>query len=260
VTLGASAVVMVVGQAVQLIVQLALPRINPAALARGRISGMVGSVLGMLGSTVVSVVLSAVLAGLLLVVLSQAVLGRRIAGRDAWKLAAPRVPGLIGLMLLIALIVVVILLIPVLLAFLSAATGSGAAIGLGFFLFLVALAATVYLGVLWALAPAAYVLEPLGVMAALQRSGRLLRGAWWRTFGTLLLSWLLVAIPVIVVMGLFGAINAGTPDAGDLIRTAVAVVVVGTFAVPFGVGVTGLLYVDQRIRKERLDLELARSV
>ena len=44
-----------------------------------------------------------------------------------------------------------------------------------------------------------------------------------------------------------------------MVRTAIAYVVVGTFATPFGVGVIGLLYVDQRIRKERLDLDLARS-
>jgi hypothetical protein len=112
----------------------------------------------------------------------------------------------------------------------------------------------------WVLAPAAYVLEPIGVMAALRRSAMLLRGAWWRTFGTLLLSWLLVAIPVIVVMGLFGAIDPGERDAGELVRTALAVVVVGTFAVPFGVGVNTLLYVDQRIRKERLDVDLARMI
>jgi hypothetical protein len=167
---------------------------------------------------------------------------------------------LIGLMLLIALVVVALLMIPVLLGFLTAAIGSGGAIGLGFVLPTVGLAATVYLGVLWALASAAYVLEPIPVMAALQRSSRLVHGAWWRTFGTLLISWLVVAIPVIVVMGLFGAISDGTPDTGEIVRTAIAVVVGGTFAVPFGVGVTGLLYVDQRIRKERLDLELARSV
>jgi hypothetical protein len=28
---------------------------------------------------------------------------------------------------------------------------------------------------------------------------------------------------------------------------------------PFGIGVTGLLYIDQRIRQERFDVELARS-
>jgi hypothetical protein len=34
-------------------------------------------------------------------------------------------------------------------------------------------------------------------------------------------------------------------------------VVVTTFATPYFAGLTGLLYVDQRIRRERYDLQLA---
>jgi hypothetical protein len=257
-TLGTSAVVMIVGQGLQLIVEYALPRIDPAALARGRVGGLVGSMLGVLGSTFVSIVLSAVLAGLLLVVLSQAVLGRRIGARDAWRVVAPRAPGLVGLTLLIALVMVVILLIPVLLALVAGATGTGEAIALGVVLIMAAVAATVYLSVLWALAPAAYVLEPIGVPAAMRRSARLLSGSWWRTFGILLLSGLLIAIPAVVVLGVFGALVERPTGIGEMVRAAIAYLVVGTFATPFGVGVTGLLYVDQRIRRERLDLELAR--
>jgi hypothetical protein len=260
VTLGVTAAVIVVAQALQLVVDLALPRIDPAALARGRISGLVGSVLGTFGSALVSIVLSAVLAGLLLVVLSQALLGRRIELRQAWQVLAPRVPGLIGLSLLIGLVVAAVVLVPALLALVAAATGSGSAIALGVLLVLVAVAAAFYLSVLWVLAPAAYVLEPIGVTAALRRSGRLLHGSWWRTFGILLLSGLLIGIPAIVVMGLFGVLTTEPLDAATMVRAAIASVVIGTFAAPFGVGVTGLLYVDQRIRKERLDLELARAV
>jgi Na+/serine symporter len=104
------------------------------------------------------------------------------------------------------------------------------------------------------------VLEPIGVTAALGRSARLVRGSWWRTFGILLLSGLLVVIPAIVVMGLFGALTVGPLDTAAMVRAVIAYAVVGTFATPFIAGVTGLLYVDQRIRKERLDLDLARSV
>jgi hypothetical protein len=219
---------------------------------------LVGSVLGLFGSAFVAVVLNSLLAGLLIVVLSQAVLGRRMNARHAWQAVAPRAPGLIGLTLLVALMILVVLLVPMLLALVAGATGSGEAIGLGAVLIVVAVAATVYLSVLWTLAPAAYVLEPIGVQAALSRSARLLRGSWWRTFGILLLSGLLVAIPAAVVMGLLGALGERPAGIGTSVRAAIAYVLVGAFATPFGVGIVGLLYVDRRIRRERLDLELAR--
>jgi hypothetical protein len=141
--------------------------------------------------------------------------------------------------------------------FFVAAMGSGSAIALAVLLVLVAVAGTVYLSVLWVLAPAAYVLEPIGVMAALGRSIRLVTGSWWRTFGILLLTALLVGIPAIVVMGLFGAFSVDPADPGVLVRTAIATVIVSTFLTPFFTGITGLLYIDQRIRQERFDLELA---
>jgi hypothetical protein len=259
VTLGVTAVVMVVAQAVQLIVDLTLPQIDPAELARGRISGLVGSVLGTLGSSVVAIVLGAVLTGLLLVVLSRAVLGQRIGVQESWQAVARRVPGLVGLTLLITLAIGATAGVLFVIAFVAAATGSGAAIVLAALLVMVAVAAALYLSVLWVFAPAAYVLEPVGVTAALGRSRQLVRGSWWRTLGILLLTGLLVIVPAIIVMGLFGALSVEPPDAAMMVRTAIASVVVTTFATPFGVAVTGLLYLDQRIRKERLDLELVRS-
>jgi hypothetical protein len=258
-TLGASAVVMVVGQALQLVADLGLPRLDRAALVAGP-SGWAAVVLGQLASALVTVTLGAVVGGLLLVVLSRAVLGQRIALRPAWQVIAPRLPGLVGLTLLIGLVVGVVFLVPALPALVAAATGSGRAIGLALLLLLGAVAGVTYLTVLWALAPPAYVLEPIGVTAALARSARLVRGAWWRTFGVLMLAAFAVAVPAVVVMGLTGGFTLDPPTPGTAIRSALALAVIGTFAMPFGTGVTGLLYVDQRIRRERLDVELTRSV
>ena len=257
-TLGVSAAVMAVSEVVALIAELALQRTRPAALGAGRFGAPAAQTLVQLGSAAVAVALGAVLTGLLLVVLSRAVLGQRVGLRPAWQALAPRLPGLVGLMLLIGLVVVAIILVTALPALVAAATGSGAAIGLALVLLLVAVAGSAYLSVLWALAPAAYVLEPIGVMAALGRSRRLVHRAWWRTFGVLLLTALAVAVLAVVVMGLFGAITLGPPTVGTIVRSALATVVVGTFAVPFGTGVVGLLYIDQRIRRERFDVELAR--
>jgi len=258
-TIGLTAAVMVVTQVLQLIVELVLPQIDPAELAEGRIGGLAASLSGAILSAVVSIVLSAALTGLLLVVLSRAVLGQRIGVTEAWQALAPRVPGLIGLTLLIGLAVGGIAMVIVMIAVVVGATGSGSAIGLGVLLVLFAVAGVAYLSVLWALAPAAYVLEPIGVTEALGRSIRLVRGSWWRTFGILLLSGLIVVIPAIVVLGLFGAFSVASPDTGSMIMAGIASILIGTFATPFITGITGLLYVDQRIRKERLDLDIARS-
>jgi hypothetical protein len=256
-TIGVSAAVAFIGQLLQLFIEFALPGIDPEELAEGRTDGLVGSVLGMAGSGVVSIVFSAALSGLLLVAFGQAVLGRRIGFGEAWKVIARRVPGLVGLMLLVSLVFVAIMLLPMA-GLLAAATGSGAAILLGAVLLPVAIVAIVYLAVLWALANAVYVLEPIGVIDALKRSAGLVHGAWWRIFGVLLLAGLLVGVAAVVVMGVFGAFVVQPEGAAEMARVAIASTLVGAFATPFGVGVTGLLYVDQRIRRERFDLELAR--
>lgn len=257
-TIGVSAAVMVVTGAIQLVAELALPQPDPADLAAGRSSTFAVATLGQFGSAVAGLVLSALLGGLLLVVLSRAVLGQRIGLRAAWQAVAPRLPGLVGLSLLIGLIVGAIILVSVLPSLLVAATGSGRAISMGGLLVLAAVFVVAYLAVLWALAPAAYVLEPVGVVAALGRSRALVRGAWWRTFGTLLVAGFVVAVPAVVVMGLFGSFSLESQGAGALVRTALALAVIGTFAAPFGTGVTGLIYVDRRIRRERFDIDLAR--
>jgi hypothetical protein len=257
-TLGVSAAVMVVTGAIQLVAELALPQPDPADLAAGRSGTFAVATLGQFGSAVAGLVLSALLGGLLLVVLSRAVLGQRIGLRAAWQAVAPRLPGLVGLSLLIGVIVGAIILVSVLPSLLVAATGSGRAISMGGLLVLAAVFVVAYLAVLWALAPAAYVLEPVGVVAALGRSRALVRGVWWRTFGILLVAGFVVAVPAVVVMGLFGSFSLESQGAGALVRTALALAVIGTFAAPFGTGVTGLIYVDRRIRRERFDVDLAR--
>ncbi|TWF76765.1 hypothetical protein FHX44_112660 [Pseudonocardia hierapolitana] len=257
-TIGVTAAVMVVTHVIQLIVELALPRIDPADLAEGRTGGLAAAAAGGFLSGIVGIVLGAALTGLLLVVLSRAVLGQRVDVREAWQAVAHRVPGLVGLTFLVALAVGAIAVVPVLIALVVGATGSGRMIALGVLLVLLAVAAAAYLSVRWVLAPAAYVLEPIGVTAALGRSSRLVHGSWWRMFGIMLLSGLIVVIPAVVVLGVFGALAPEPQDTGTLVRAAIAYIVVGTFVTPFVTGVTGLLYVDQRIRRERLDLELAR--
>ena len=115
------------------------------------------------------------------------------------------------------------------------------------------------------LAAPALVLERTGVFASLRRAGRLSRGQFWRIFGVLLLTGLVVGVVGQVVAVPLGVVGAGR--AGRLPRHGRARCCwccrptsprswSARSPTPFTSAVTALQYVDQRIRKEGLDVEL----
>jgi hypothetical protein len=221
----------------------------------------------------ITLVATLLLTGMLTVVLSRAVLGQDIDAKQAWTEAKPRLPALIGVTVLVFLIELglgIALLGPGLA--IAAAGGPGAAValtllvGIPLFCFL-----AVYLYVAFALAPAVVVLEKQSVVASLRRSRRLVKGAWWRTFGILLLVNIIAAIVGNIFQGifLFAAYIAGGAGAGfenfnpyelaPLIITGVGAIVGAAITWPFTAVASALIYVDRRMRREGLDLELARA-
>ncbi len=133
---------------------------------------------------------------------------------------------------------------------------------------------SIWLWVRYSLASPALMLEKQGVIAAMRRSAKLVRGAWWRVLGMQLLAYLLIAIvefiiqiPATLVAFLIGGENlmdwaSGTSNSAGwsfLIVLGVGAVISSTITFPISAGVTALLYMDQRIRREALDLELARA-
>lgn len=152
--------------------------------------------------------------------------------------------------------------------------GSEAGAALAFLGFAAACVVMLWLNVSFALAAPALMLERQSIVAALRRSAKLVRGAWWRTFGILALTWLLTFLLTFLVSIPFGAIaviadgtdvseffSSNPPSFGwpFLIITGIGEVIVSTLIYPFVAGVMALLYVDQRIRREALDLDLARA-
>ena len=221
---------------------------------------------------VVTLVAALLLTGILTVVVSRAVLGDRISVGAAWEKARPRLPALVGVTLLVILIELGVALVAlgpgVLLAASSAPTVAVVAafvvgIPLG-------LAAGTFLYVAFALSPAAIVLERAPVVASLRRSRELVRGAWWRTFGILLLVNVIaqflagiLAVPF-TVLALLATFLTG--DGGlnpyeilPLLVTSVGTILASAVTWPFTAVATALIYVDRRIRREALDLELARA-
>ncbi len=220
---------------------------------------------------VVTLVASLVLTGILTVAVSRAVLGQSISARDAWNQARPRLPALLGvtgLVLLIMLGLAVLALAPgVILAVASAPT---AAIVIAFVLGIPAfVVVAAYFYTAFALAPPAIVLERQGVVASLRRSRSLVRGAWWRTFGILLLVNLIAQ----VLAGILGVpftvltllVAWRTGDGLNvyailpLLVTALGTIVASAVTWPFTAVSTALIYVDRRMRREALDLERARA-
>ena len=256
-------VVSIILQLVQFGAQAALgvtgepPRSSEAAV------GYVGRSLGASGLVVIlGLVLGAVLTAVLFTVLRGALIGRRTSLGEAWRAALPKIAGLIGVTVLVGLLLGVIAIVGFGLA-IGLGVGIGRAPGalVGIVIGVAVLVFLIYLSVILSLATPAYVMEDIGVFAALTRSRDLVRGAWLQIFGVLLVATLIFGVIGGVLGGIAGlagvATSGGVPGLGFYLLIGIVSAIITAFATPFLAGVTGLLYVDQRIRRERFDLQLA---
>ncbi|MFD4695301.1 glycerophosphoryl diester phosphodiesterase membrane domain-containing protein [Streptomyces sp. NPDC058463] len=222
-------------------------------------------------ATLISMIATLFITSVLTVVISRSVLGRKSTLSDAWTEARPRLLPLLGLTLLMSLMSAALMVVGLLPGMLL---GGGAGIALAFVGFIAACVVVVWLMVRFALAAPALMLERQSVLTSLRRSAKLVKGTWWRTFGILALTYLLVIVVALIIVIPFGIIavtvdsdglseflNSSSTDFGwpFLIITGVGEVIISTLTYPFTAGVIALLYVDQRIRREALDLDLARA-
>ncbi|GAB2493454.1 glycerophosphoryl diester phosphodiesterase membrane domain-containing protein [Nocardiopsis aegyptia] len=235
------------------------------------------SIVALYGGSLISYAGTIVLTGLLTCAIGLAVLGRKLSPSEAWAAAKPRLGAVAGLALLqlaifFGLSVVVFGLIAVGFVAGFALLSSGAeAAGA------VVMVLTVVIGLLGGLVLAAWisvriyfampvvVLERLSPGQALARSWRLTQGSWWRVLGILLLTMLLVGVVGQLLTTPFTLLSILPsfifPGAAWVPVAAGAVIYVGSvlissFTTPFTVGVTTLLYIDLRMRREGLDLKL----
>ncbi|MGW5861769.1 DUF7847 domain-containing protein [Streptomyces sp. NPDC055239] len=246
-------------------------------------SATVGELTRALGDTLLNsgVILLITLLGtivataLLTMVTSRAVLGKSVTTAEAWQDAKPQLPKLIGLTLLLPLIGAAVVAVGTLPGVLIAVAGStDAGISLAVLGGLGALIVAIWLLIRFSLASAALMLEKQGVKKSMTRSVKLVRGSWWRVFGIQLLAAIIanvvasiIVIPFTLIAGALsgdgvtGFLDSGTGDLGwtFLIVSGVGSVIGSMLTFPITAGVTVLLYIDQRIRREALDLELARA-
>jgi len=102
----------------------------------------------------------------------------------------------------------------------------------------------------------AIVMENLGPIAGLRRSFRLVSRHFWRTLGIMLFGCLLIYLVLLVMTIVPDLIGLALSPHAD----AVVVALVGTVSAAVGwalyANLASLLYLDQRIRQEGLDLEV----
>jgi Membrane domain of glycerophosphoryl diester phosphodiesterase len=217
------------------------PAVAPTA---GDLAAVGTGLVGTLAAAAVQWLGVTILTGLLIIAVSEAVLDRRISAGELWRRAKGRIWALLGLAVL---------------------TGLATVLG---FLLLVVPGLLIFVG--WSMAAPALLLEGQGVAGAIRRSWALTRGSFWRVFGILVLTAIIVGIAsaVIVVplglvsllvgLGLGGGSSTGVLVAQQIVQQ-VGSAVAGSIFYPFQAAVSALLYIDLRMRREGLDVELLRA-
>lgn len=246
---------------------------------------MAGTVLGFVVATIVPMVLSvigtAVLQGVLVVEVASASLGEKLTLRRLLARVRGRIWALIGWAFLLVVVGTVALMA---LVFLAVIVGmvlggvGGAILGtlLGILGGLGLLVLFVWLGTKVSLVPSVMVLERATLRASISRSWALTNDHFWRTFGVQALVALIISIAIQIIstpLSLIAALSLGFVDPnGSNASTALTVGIILTiisYVITIAIGALGavvqsaapaLVYVDLRIRKEGLDLELIRHI
>ena len=268
------------------IINLVLPNYvsadSPYATAFTSLSGSFSQ----LGGTLLQALATVLLSGLIVVAVSRSVLGRVASSKEVWERTKSKFLPLIGLNIITGIISGLMVIIGIVAFFVLLASvastaktetelwqGMGIAL-VGIFILVVAgVVVSSYLSIKFSVASPAMVLENLGVFAAIGRSWSLTRKNFWRLLGINILTTIITSM----VAGVFGGIasalsvifvvagSSSPEDAITSINTAyILTMVVSTIAqlliLPFTSSVNALLYIDLRMRKEGLDVELRNAV
>jgi hypothetical protein len=216
-------------------------------------------------SLLVSLLATLLLTGIVIAVIGEAVLGRPVSVTDAWQRLRPQLWRLLGVSLLTFLIWIAATVPGIVITIVGAVAGSAGIVILGIAL---SAAGLVYVWPLFALAPAALVLERQPVGRSLGRSRELVRGNWWRVFLILTLAALIAGIVNGIISLPFGLAGGGLTSIGgrtsevhftQLVISGIGGLLASTISRPFSAGVAALLYIDRRMRAEALDVGLARA-
>ncbi|MGB3764667.1 MAG: glycerophosphoryl diester phosphodiesterase membrane domain-containing protein [Ornithinimicrobium sp.] len=211
-----------------------------------------------------------ILSGLILYVVSEAALGDKVGLGQTWKAVRRRILALIGVSLLTGIIITVVFAVGIFALVATIAVGEPLAVVIGVLAMVLTIVAAIWLAVRLLLTTAPIVLERAGPIQAIRRSWRLSAGSqFWRLLGIWLLAQLIAAIMSGVVstpLQTIFLLAAGTFTQDESLLLTFTVFgqhltqfLVGLLVTPFTAGVTALLYLDQRIRREGLDIAMQQA-
>jgi len=237
----------------------------------GPIAQSLVAIPSVLVQTLFTTLATAILSGLLIYVVGQSVLGRKPSLGQTWRSTRGRVWTLLMLTLLtgvVTLFAYALLLLPGVLLMSNDNIGAGLALLVLGFLGLIAFA--LYLSTKISMAAPAIVLEGHGLVGGLRRSFTLTAGAaFWRILGITLLAAILASMVGTLLSLPFSFISAVIPlltgqsgESGEITTSFVrhlSALLTGAVTTPFVAAVTGLLYIDRRMRLEALDVVLLRE-
>ncbi|MHB8508178.1 MAG: hypothetical protein ACYDGR_05940 [Candidatus Dormibacteria bacterium] len=123
-------------------------------------------------------------------------------------------------------------------------------------IFLLTIPVVIYFVTRWSLRYQVLFLEDAGVTDSFHRSSTLVRGSWWRVFGILFLVGILVALLGSVVGLVAGFLGAVAPADYRRLVSALLGTLATSVVLPLPALVSTLLYLDLRVRKEQLDLQV----
>lgn len=248
------------------------PNATPAEALHALRDTMVGAGVASVIRTIAMIIATA----LLTTITSRAVLGKTVTTGESWREARPQILKLFGLLILLGLIFVGVIFtgaLPGLLVLIAGGSDNAGSALLSLGILGAGIVVT-WLFIRFYLAVPALMLERQGIVKSLKRSAKLVRGSWWRVFGIMLLTLLITGIVAAIVTIPFTAIGAavsgdsvdnvlgtsgGPVSWASLIIRGIGTLIGTALTLPISAGATVLLYIDQRIRREALDLELARA-
>ena len=263
-----------------LVTFVALGRIDSAspdereAVEAGSIAAIV---LSALIPVALSVIASALLQGVIVVEVARATLGEKLRLGQLWRAAGRRLWPLVlwALLLSAAILLAVALVVGGTVLFVTLGGGwVGLGVAIGVLGGMALIAGGSWLSTKTSLVPSLIVLERLGIGRAVRRSWSLTNGYFWRTLGILMLVALIVNViaqivttPLAMLFSIAvslvdpnAAFEAWIPAIILYVLTLFFTLVIGAVTAVIQSATTAVIYIDLRMRKEGLDLELQRFV
>ncbi len=250
---------------------------DQAAIAAGTVTTAIVSTLL---AVCLSIVANAWLQGIIVLEVASATLGEKLTLGALWSRAKGRMWALIGWSAILAgvLIVAFGLLAGVIWALVAAfgTLGIGLGVLVGVFGGLAILALGIWIGTKVSLVPSALMIERRTIGASVRRSWLLTRGSFWKVFGIQLLVYVILSVASSIVTAPFSIVSPilvffvdpnGTGSEWAIWVAVIAYIVqlivtlvIAAITAVIQTAATALIYLDLRMRREGLDLALARFV